>query len=909
MHGADLIVGSGQMAGLVRNHDWKSTPLGPIDGWSKELLTVVNLTLCTSAPTRVLWGSEFLLIYNDAYREILGTRHPKSLGRPASYAWKDVWSTVAPQLETAFNTGRSTSFEKLPVIVDRDGKQEELYLNYSYSPVHQEGKIAGLFGHVHYVTAEVNAVRKLHESEARCSRILQSIGDAVIVTDADTSIMLMNPVAENLTGWTEEEASGRQLADVFRIIDEETRQPMENPVDKVKRFRGVVGLANHTILVARNGTDVHIDDSSAPIRDEQNDLAGIVLVFRDIGKRRAAERRHDALIEQLNQVMNATTDGIVSVNRDWIMTYANPRATDIYAAIGGVIDKNVWETFPEAVYEGSPYVEHYERAMNEGIGGHFEAYYPEPLNAWLDIMVHPTRDGLVTFSRDITQRKQNEAARRENEAKLTLATAAARLGIFTWYVASDSSVWENDHMYEIVGRRREDGTVNAATFAREILYPEFVRVFEDSLSNTVRTGAALNFQGKIHRGDGTDGWVQVTAHMEYDANGAPYRALGTMVDITAHKLAEDELRTSQSRLKAIYDSTHEYLGLLTPDGIMIDCNRAALSFAGNSLEDVVGTPFWLSPWFASTPGAPELLRRWIDRAAAGEFIRQEAQLLRPTGEPMLFDFALSPIRDASGNVTLLVPEARDITDLKRVETALIQSEKLAAVGRLASSIAHEINNPLESVTNLLYLARCSTELSHEVKDYLDTAERELRRVSVITNQTLRFHKQATRPTQISCEDLLAASLQMFQGRIVNSHVKVEKRYRATLPITCFEGEIRQVLNNLIGNAIDSMPHEGARLLLRSREATDWKTDRKGVIITIADGGSGMDPMTVKKVFEAFFTTKGIGGTGLGLWVSHEIIIRHRGEVRVRSSRNPDHRGTVFTVFLPLEASIREDSIL
>ena len=155
----------------------------------------------------------------------------------------------------------------------------------------------------------------------------------------------------------------------------------------------------------------------------------------------------------------------------------------------------------------------------------------------------------------------------------------------------------------------------------------------------------------------------------------------------------------------------------------------------------------------------------------------------------------------------------------------MQSEKLAVVGRLAASIAHEINNPLESITNLLYLAERSTDPA-ETKLYVQTAERELRRVSVIANQTLRFHKQSSSPQEISGEQLLDSVVSMFQSRIINARVDVYERKRSNQPVRCFEGEIRQVLSNLVGNAIDAMqPLGGGRLLLRSRVGRDWTTSR------------------------------------------------------------------------------------
>jgi len=245
----------------------------------------------------------------------------------------------------------------------------------------------------------------------------------------------------------------------------------------------------------------------------------------------------------------------------------------------------------------------------------------------------------------------------------------------------------------------------------------------------------------------------------------------------------------------------------------------------------------------------------------------------------------------------------DITDRNRANDALIKSEKLAVVGRLAASIAHEINNPLESVTNLLYLAEASADMA-EVKDYLATADRELRRAGAITSQTLRFHKQSSSPTEVTCAELIGDVLSIYHGRLVNSHVQVQERIRGAEKVRCFEGEIRQVLNNLVGNAIDAMHPDGGRLLLRSRMATDWATGRRGLAIAVADTGPGMSAHTITKAFEPFFTTKGIAGTGLGLWISREIITRHEGRLTLRSSHTAGRSGTVVALFLPFDAAGR-----
>jgi PAS domain S-box-containing protein len=286
----------------------------------------------------------------------------------------------------------------------------------------------------------------------------------------------------------------------------------------------------------------------------------------------------------------------------------------------------------------------------------------------------------------------------------------------------------------------------------------------------------------------------------------------------------------------------------------------------------------------------------------GEY-NAEFRILWPDGSIHWSQGFGKPVLSADGKPVAIVGFNIDISDRKASDTALIRTEKLAAVGRLASTMAHEINNPLEAVMNLLFLARNSKDLA-EAKPFLDTADIELRRASAITNQALRFHKQATRPTLVTFQELTADLLVGRHSRMVNSHIVLKEQDRSTQPVLCFEGEIRQVLSNLVGNAIDAMHGRGGTLFIRGRKGTDWKTGKPGMVITIADTGIGMSAITQAKLFDAFFTTKGISGTGLGLWISKEIMDRHSGRIAFRSSEHRQFSGTVFTIFLPFDAVVR-----
>jgi signal transduction histidine kinase len=242
----------------------------------------------------------------------------------------------------------------------------------------------------------------------------------------------------------------------------------------------------------------------------------------------------------------------------------------------------------------------------------------------------------------------------------------------------------------------------------------------------------------------------------------------------------------------------------------------------------------------------------------------------------------------------------DITRRKSAELKLIRAEKLAAAGRLASSMAHEINNPLAGVTNLVYLAK-GRATDPEQTGYLASAEGELRRLSEITSQTLRFHREQSAPVLADAGEVLATVLAFYELRLGQSGIVVSFEREAGCCLTCHPTELRQVFSTLIRNAFDAMPGGGS-LRVRVRRRTDWRAGVDAVRVTVGDTGHGMSEEVRRRIYEPFFTTRGEVGTGLGLWVASGIVDRHGGSMHVRSSVRPGANGTTFTVVLPLGSS-------
>jgi PAS domain S-box-containing protein len=260
-----------------------------------------------------------------------------------------------------------------------------------------------------------------------------------------------------------------------------------------------------------------------------------------------------------------------------------------------------------------------------------------------------------------------------------------------------------------------------------------------------------------------------------------------------------------------------------------------------------------------------------------------------------FHYHVYPLPDEG-----IIMYARDITEARKTEEALRKSEQLATAGRLAASIAHEINNPLEAVTNLLYLATMDSTVTGHTRELLDKADKELRRLSHIAARSLKFYRQHTEPVLSSLEELVESVLFFYETEINMRNIRLERRYCPAPQVLYHPGEFRQVMSNLIGNALDALSRNG-RMVVGVRPACD-ATGRRGVVVTVADTGSGMDRAIRDRLFHPFATTKGEAGTGLGLWVSKGILDKHHTQIAVRSKSG---EGTVFRLFVPVEATMGE----
>ncbi|MDP9039447.1 MAG: PAS domain S-box protein [Acidobacteriota bacterium] len=381
--------------------------------------------------------------------------------------------------------------------------------------------------------------------------------------------------------------------------------------------------------------------------------------------------------------------------------------------------------------------------------------------------------------------------------------------------------------------------------------------------------------------------ISVTISPVKDANGTVVGASKIGRDISEQKKADE----TRLRLAAIVDSADDAIIGKDLHGIVKSWNGAAERMFGYTAREMVGSPILRL--------IPEDLQyeeeQILTRLRAGERIEHyETTRRKKNGDLFEVSVTISPITDESNRVIGASKIARDISDRKRVERVLLQSEKLAATGRMAATIAHEINNPLESLMNLVYLARNNSDPASEAHGFLLTAEQELERVSHIARQTLGFYQDTGLAKDIYLHDVIDNVLRVYGSRLLGGGVKTETRYTDMQKILVNEGEMVQVFSNLVANASDAM-RQGGTLHIGIRKLL---TGPGGLQVVVKDTGCGIDQANLPKVFEPFFTTKGNLGTGVGLWVTKQLVERRGGQISIASSTASPNAGTTVTIFLP-----------
>jgi PAS domain S-box-containing protein len=662
-----------------------------------------------------------------------------------------------------------------------------------------------------------------------------------------------------------------------------------------------------SIRQAASGTceDRYFDFSYEPIVSAKGEAEGIFVLAVDMTDRVATRRVLEQSEERLRLAQEAAEIGTWEWDPVENKRALSPEMHRMYGTDVRATDEEVYRIWSSRVHSADWPQVRYAMAECQRTGAlDLEYRYEHPERG---LRHHHTKGRrMVGSSRffgvvgDITNRKRAEEAlsRREEEFR-SLADAMPQL---VWMADPDGYVhWFNQRWYDYTGTTPDQ---NCGWGWRTVHDPSGVEEVLKKWNVSLKTGEPFEIVSRLKDKKGEYRPFLTRAMPLRDSAGAITRWFGTSTDISVEFEIRREIEDSQARLQKALDASQRLAAIVESsddaiigkdlNGIVTSWNPCAERMFGYTAEEMIGES--IRKIIPPDVFADE--DRIMSAVARGERTEHfETVRKRKDGECIEVSLTLSPVFDESGKIAGVASISRDISQQKKVEKALQTTERLATVGRMAATIAHEINNPLEAVTNLVYLAQsCMT--NDDGKKFLQHAQQELARVALLTKQTLGFYRETRGARELTLGEIVTPLVSVFSARARNKQITIETQIRQDPSIFGIAGEIRQLFANLLNNSIDAVPNKGRIVIRVERGQERSGAMRHGARLTVCDNGPGIDRELRKKLFEPFFTTKKEVGTGLGLWVSSNIVRKHEGIIKVRSSTEPGKSWTVFSVFFP-----------
>jgi PAS domain S-box-containing protein len=823
---------------------------------------------------------------------IFGTQaeDPDHAQRWADRVHPDDWSKVQQCMAEAAATGEM-DFE-YRYLHPHDG------LRWFYCKGQRFGREARMFGIVQDITERKKTEEALADTQDRYRTVAETAPDAILSIDEDSTILFANPATAEVFGYRPEELVGKNLTmlmpDSMRHLHKAGVQRYAATGTRQLNWHGTELPGLH-----KDGREISLEVSFGEYtKAGRRYFTGFA---RDIEQRKSAERALRESEQRLRVVTEATPVMIWMSGTDKLCYYFNRSWLDF---VGRPLEEEMGNGWAENVHP-----EDFDRCLQIYVTC-FDARQPFEMEYRLRhrsgeyrwILDHGVPrftatgvfEGYVGGCLDIHEQKEAaekvriaaEALRKSEERLRALVNASANL------LFRASPDWTQ--MWHLDGHGFISDAPEPITNWMEIsIYPEDRPLVLAAVRRAIETKSDFQLEHRVRRMDGTVGWTLSRAVPLLDSGGNIVEWFGAASDITDRKNAEEARR----RLAAIVESSDDAIVSKDLHGIVTSWNEQAERLFGYKEEEMIGRSI-LTVIPPEMHGDEELI---LGKIRAGQKIEHfETVRVAKSGERVDVSLSISPVRDEHGNIIGAAKIARDIREKKKIERALRTTEKLAAAGRLAATVAHEINNPLEAITNLLYLARTTTD-REAICSLLAQADEELKRVALVSKQTLGFYRERNGVKPLRLGGIIESLVFVFQTKARGKSIQIRSEARQDPEINAIESELRQVIANLLNNSLDASSG-GGTIRIRVSSGRSWDgTSRRGARITVADSGRGINREDRAKLFEPFFTANKDVGTGLGLWVTRGIVSRHGGTIRFRSSTRPGQSGTVFTVFLPADA--------
>ncbi|HET7105289.1 MAG TPA: PAS domain S-box protein [Candidatus Acidoferrum sp.] len=753
--------------------------------------------------------------------------------------------------------------------------------------------------------------QQLAQSREQYAVTLASIGDGVITTDATCRVSFMNAEAERLTGWMRQEAMGQPLTAIFRIMNEESREAMEDPAKKVLELGTVIGLANHTLLVNKEGYELPIADSGAPIRDAEGNILGVVLVFRDCRAEREKEIALEdrvALQAQLAKIAETAPGAICSFlqrpDGSCYFPYCNATILQIFPIPLEKLGRDASGIFqliyPQDVGKVRATIEDSAKNLTTW-SCEFRVKHPERGEIWVEGRSVPQRqaDGSVLWHgilQDVTLRHLAEEQVRGGEARLSAIIHSAISGVIT-VDENQNIILFNPAAEQMFGCKE----------AEAIGHPmdQFIPArYRTAHQNHIRKFGAAEIAGrKMGQREGIFGLRRngdefpVEASISHVEFGGKKMFTVILRDVTEEKKAEEELKQQASLLDLAPVMVRDM------EGRIVLWSRGAEKIYGFTKEEAVGRnshellqtehpiPLWMIDRLLRTAGIWEGELRHRTRDGGLVYVASQWVLYR----------------DAHGTPIRVLEVNSDITAWRHAEEVQTRSQKLEALGTLAGGIAHDFNNILLAINGNAQLAMADVPQENPARQSLAEILKAGARASELVKRILGFSRPQEQKKQVvQLQPVIEEALKLMRATLP-ARVRFKTEFAADLPPARVDpSQVHQVIVNLATNAAHAIGEKNGTIDIRldamdvhadDRQAAGKLEEGKYLRLFVSDDGCGMDRATMNRIFDPFFTTKKQGeGTGLGLSVVHGIVTTHGGAISVTSEPG---EGTAFHLFFPI----------
>jgi PAS domain S-box-containing protein len=750
------------------------------------------------------------------------------------------------------------------------------------------------------ITRQMQAQEALRSSEARLQGIISSAMDAMITVDEQQRIVVFNQAAETVFQCPAWEALGTPIE---RFIPKSLRAAHR---EHVRRFAGdaVTKRSSNApaILDAlrANGEQFPVEATISQAEAEGKKFYTVIL--RDITERTQAEE----VLRKQAELIDLAHNTIMVRNLDGTIRFWNRGAQEMYGytkeeATGRIARQLLRTVFPKPI--GEIEAEFLRRQRWEGELVHTAKDGTQIVvdSRWvLQRDAGGNARGVMEINNDITELKRTQEALQEGEELLQL---------FIEHAPAALAMFDRQMRYLSVSRRW------LADFGpnRDLIGLSHYEVNADvseqwkAAHQRGLAGEVIRADSDIYlRADGSFQWVRWEIRPWYNKAGGIGGIVIFAEDITESKQAEQALQASEQRWVTTLRSIGDAVISTDVEGHIEFMNEVAERLTKWPLPEAEGKH--LSAVFTIrdelTGAIPECPIAKVLRSGKVVAVEDRTLLIARDGAEIPIQDTAAPIRGRTGQIDGVVLVFHDVVEQRKAEKALRISDRLATTGRLAATIAHEIHNPLDSVSNLLYLIAQSTG---EVltRNYASTASHELVRITQMTQRMLAFQREAAKPEPVKIAEIIESVADLYERKLKSADVHLKQEITFDGSILALPGELRQMFANLLGNAIEAVAPRHGTITVRAYQSFDHRRQCPGLRVVIADDGPGIPPAVRARIFEPFFTTKGESGTGLGLWIASEILRKYNGTLRLRTSTQPHISGTCFSVFIPFESPATE----